>query len=103
MIPAAVAATSGSTTPEFSRIRIQHKRYCRTEPLVFLFHTARFGRRKCGWYHGASRMSSIQQITATAAGVESFLLDVADVVNSTLDLDTILKRVAELIKRVINY
>ncbi|HET9695580.1 MAG TPA: GAF domain-containing SpoIIE family protein phosphatase [Terriglobales bacterium] len=48
-------------------------------------------------------MSSIQQITATAAGVESFLLDVADVVNSTLDLDTILKRVAELIKRVINY
>jgi sigma-B regulation protein RsbU (phosphoserine phosphatase) len=48
-------------------------------------------------------MSSLEQIPSTAAGVESFLLDVADVVNSTLDLDTILKRVAELIKRVINY
>ncbi|HVZ16476.1 MAG TPA: GAF domain-containing protein, partial [Terriglobales bacterium] len=41
--------------------------------------------------------------TATAAGVEAFLLDVADVVNSTLDLDTILRRVAELIRRVIDY
>ena len=41
--------------------------------------------------------------TATAAGVEAFLLDVADVVNSSLDLDTILRRVAELIRRVIDY
>jgi phosphoserine phosphatase RsbU/P len=41
--------------------------------------------------------------TATAAGVEAFLLEVADVVNSTLDLDTILRRVAELIRRVIDY
>ena len=48
-------------------------------------------------------MSSIEEITSSAAGVESFLLDVADVVNSTLDLDTILKRVAELIRRVIDY
>ena len=48
-------------------------------------------------------MASLDQILASAAGVESFLLDVADVVNSTLDLDTILKRVAELIRRVIDY
>jgi len=48
-------------------------------------------------------MSSLEQVPATAAGVESFLLEVADVVNSTLDLDTMLKRVAELIRRAINY
>jgi phosphoserine phosphatase RsbU/P len=41
--------------------------------------------------------------TATVAGIEAFLLDVADVVNSTLDLDTILQRVAALIQRVIEY
>lgn len=41
--------------------------------------------------------------TATVAGVESFLLDVADVVNSSLDLDTILRRVAALIRKVIEY
>src|SRR5512140_2199894 len=35
--------------------------------------------------------------------VDSLLLEVADVVNSTLDLDTILRRVAELIRRVIDY
>ena len=39
----------------------------------------------------------------SAERVESFLLEVADVVNSTLDLDTILRRVAELIRRVIDY
>ena len=39
----------------------------------------------------------------TVAGIEAFLLDVADVVNSTLDLDTILRRVAALIRRVIQY
>ena len=43
------------------------------------------------------------QPTATVAGVEAFLLDVADVVNSTLDLDTILQRIATLIRRVIDY
>jgi len=41
--------------------------------------------------------------TTTVEGVESFLLDVADVVNSSLDLDTILRRVAELVRRVIDY
>jgi len=48
-------------------------------------------------------MEPIAAPTATVAGVEAFLLDVADVVNSTLDLDTILRRVAALIRRVIDY
>ena len=38
-----------------------------------------------------------------AAHVESFLLDVADVVNTTLDLDTLLRRVAEIIRRIIDF
>src|SRR5579884_1453679 len=35
--------------------------------------------------------------------VNSFLLEVADVVNTSLDLDTVLRRVAELVRRVIEY
>jgi len=35
--------------------------------------------------------------------VNEFLLEVADVVNSTLDLDTLLQRVAQLVRRVIDY
>ncbi|MBZ5646918.1 MAG: GAF domain-containing protein [Acidobacteriia bacterium] len=35
--------------------------------------------------------------------LDQFLLEVADVVNTTLDLDTLLKRVAELVRRVIDY
>jgi len=35
--------------------------------------------------------------------VEPLLLEVADVVNTTLDLDTTLRRVAELVRRVIDY
>ncbi len=35
--------------------------------------------------------------------VEPLLLEVADVVNTTLDLDTLLRRVAELVRRVIDY
>ncbi len=35
--------------------------------------------------------------------VESLLLEVADVVNTTLDLDTTLQRVAELVRKVIDY
>ena len=35
--------------------------------------------------------------------VDSLLLEVADVVNTTLDLNTILRRVAELVRRVIDY
>ena len=35
--------------------------------------------------------------------IESFLLEVADVVNTTLDLDTLLRRVAEIIRSIIDY
>src|SRR5262245_3746582 len=35
--------------------------------------------------------------------VEPLLLEVADVVNTTLDLDTTLKRVAEVVRKVIDY
>lgn len=35
--------------------------------------------------------------------VEPFLLEVADVVNTTLDLETTLRRVAELVRKVIDY
>src|SRR6185369_10846111 len=35
--------------------------------------------------------------------VEPLLLEVADAVNSTLDLDTTLRRVAELVRKVIDY
>src|SRR3989441_8366092 len=35
--------------------------------------------------------------------IEPFLLEVADVVNTTLDLDTTLRRVAELVRKVIDY
>ena len=34
---------------------------------------------------------------------EPLLLEVADVVNTTLDLDTLLRRVAELVRKVIDY
>ena len=35
--------------------------------------------------------------------MEPLLLEVADVVNTTLDLDTTLRRVAELVRKVIDY
>jgi len=41
--------------------------------------------------------------TDTNSKVEPLLLEVADVVNTTLDLDTTLRRVAELVRKVINY
>jgi sigma-B regulation protein RsbU (phosphoserine phosphatase) len=47
--------------------------------------------------------STTPAILGSAENVESFLLEVADVVNSSLDLDTILRRVAEIIRKVINY
>lgn len=40
---------------------------------------------------------------APSLNLESFLVEVAEVVNTTLDLDTLLKRTAELIRRVIDY
>src|SRR5258706_5265077 len=41
--------------------------------------------------------------TGLASEVEPLLLEVADVVNTTLDLDTTLRRVAELVRKVIDY
>jgi phosphoserine phosphatase RsbU/P len=39
----------------------------------------------------------------STSGIEPLLLEVADVVNTTLDLDTTLRRVAELVRKVIDY
>jgi phosphoserine phosphatase RsbU/P len=41
--------------------------------------------------------------TELESRIEPLLLEVADVVNTTLDLDTTLKRVAELVRKVIDY
>src|SRR5258705_3051865 len=46
--------------------------------------------------------SSTTQQTASTY-VEPFLLEVADVDNTTLDLETTLRRVAELVRKVIDY
>jgi len=42
-------------------------------------------------------------MTTSIPKIEPFLLGVADIVNTTLDLDTLLNRVAELVRRVIQY
>jgi sigma-B regulation protein RsbU (phosphoserine phosphatase) len=47
--------------------------------------------------------SATVSIPAHLPKVEPFLLEVADVVNTTLDLDTLLERVAAIIRRVIDY
>src|SRR6266849_4533946 len=41
--------------------------------------------------------------TERSSEVEPLLLEVADVVNTTLDLETTLRRVAELVRKVIDY
>src|SRR5271165_4661371 len=41
--------------------------------------------------------------TLRSSEVEPLLLEVADVVNTTLDLETTLRRVAELVRKVIDY
>jgi phosphoserine phosphatase RsbU/P len=52
-------------------------------------------------------MMNVVNTTATQAAtplpVEPLLLEVADVVNTTLDLETTLRRVAELVRKVIDY
>ena len=48
-------------------------------------------------------MNSIAAHTSSPSKVEPLLLEVADVVNTTLDLDSTLRRVAELVRRVIDY
>ena len=48
-------------------------------------------------------MDSVLTKSELQAKVEPLLLEVADVVNTTLDLDTTLRRVAELVRKVIDY
>src|SRR5271168_940385 len=48
-------------------------------------------------------MSSTTQQSTVPATLDAYLLEVADAVNTTLDLNTLLQRVAEMLKRVINY
>ena len=48
-------------------------------------------------------MNTAATQTNLTSNVEPLLLEVADVVNTTLDLDTTLRRVAELVRRVIDY
>ncbi|HEY3930499.1 MAG TPA: GAF domain-containing protein [Candidatus Koribacter sp.] len=48
-------------------------------------------------------MSSSAHNSAQQTSVDSFLLQVADVVNTTLDLDTLLSRVAALVRKIIDY
>jgi len=45
----------------------------------------------------------MQPVAQPAARVDNLLLAVADVVNATLDLETLLLRVSELVRRVIDY
>src|SRR5512140_1369989 len=48
-------------------------------------------------------MNTVGTQPAAPLRTEEFLLEVAEVVNTTLDLNTILRRVAELVRRVIDY
>src|ERR1044072_6052677 len=48
-------------------------------------------------------MSPAEAPAPAQVQVDALLLEVADVVNTTLDLDTILRRVAELVRRVIDF
>ncbi len=48
-------------------------------------------------------MSSVTPQPLVSATLDSYLLEVADAVNTTLDLNTLLQRVAEMLKRFINY
>jgi len=48
-------------------------------------------------------VNTVATQTNLSSKVEPLLLEVADVVNTTLDLDTTLRRVAELVRKVIDY
>jgi sigma-B regulation protein RsbU (phosphoserine phosphatase) len=48
-------------------------------------------------------MAAAKSEVQTQTHVDPLLLEVADVVNTTLDLDTTLRRVAELVRKVIDY
>src|SRR6516162_1511837 len=45
----------------------------------------------------------VSSASASRVDVEALLVEVADVLNTTLDLNTLLQRVAEVVKRVIDY
>src|SRR6266403_4435680 len=57
--------------------------------------------RHARWYH--SGVDSVSTKPDLQLKVEPLLLEVADVVNTTLDLDTTLRRFAELVRKVIDY
>jgi len=48
-------------------------------------------------------MSSVLSQTPVSPSLDSYLLEVADAVNTTLDLNTLLQRVSEMLKRFIDY
>lgn len=48
-------------------------------------------------------MPTVTAASTASQTFESFLVEVAEVVNTTLDLDTLLKRTAEQVRRVIDY
>lgn len=48
-------------------------------------------------------MSTPLQTPLVSAALDSYLLEVADAVNTTLDLNTLLQRVAEMLKKFIDY
>jgi len=48
-------------------------------------------------------MSSTVPNPLVSNGFDNYLLEVADAVNTTLDLNTLLQRVAEMLKRVMDY
>src|SRR5207302_2852101 len=48
-------------------------------------------------------VNTVATQTNLSSKVEPLLLEVADVVNTTLDLDTTLRRVAELVRKVFDY
>src|SRR3954469_2462193 len=52
---------------------------------------------------GVAKQSGIHSLPARASGVENFLLKLADPINTTLDLDTLLHTVAELVRQVIPF
>lgn len=52
---------------------------------------------------GAAPAAASGDSSVAGAGLTAFMLEVSDAVTSTLDLNQILRRVAELVKRVVNY
>ncbi len=51
----------------------------------------------------SSLMPSSVQLPLVSTKIDSYLLEVTDAVNTTLDLNTLLQRVAEMLKRFIDY